>query len=175
MEWITHGERTLYSSAWVNLALADVEVPGITRFDHHVVRVPRPAVGVVVHDPDRGLLLLWRHRFITDTWGYEIPAGSVDVGEDLQAAAEREALEETGWAVSALRKTTRFHPTNGLSDQVFHVFEARKASYVGEPSDPSESVRVEWLPVERVRQLLVDNQVTDGMSLTALCHWLLTR
>jgi 8-oxo-dGTP pyrophosphatase MutT (NUDIX family) len=119
-------------------------------------------------------LLLWRHRFITDTWGYEIPAGSVDDGENLQVAAEREVLEETGWAATALRPTTHFHPTNGLSDQIFHIFEAREASYVGDPSDPSESVRVEWVPRDRVRQLLVDNQVTDGMSLTALAHWFLT-
>ena len=82
MRWIVHGERTLYSSAWVDLRLADVEIPGGDRFEHHVVRVPREAAGCVVHDPDQGVLLLWRHRFITDTWGWEIPAGAVDAGRE---------------------------------------------------------------------------------------------
>jgi 8-oxo-dGTP pyrophosphatase MutT (NUDIX family) len=50
----------------------------------------RPAAGV--HDPDRGVLLLWRHRFITDSWGYEIPAGGVDEGETPAQAATRELL-----------------------------------------------------------------------------------
>ena len=76
MRWIVHGERALYSSPWVGLRMVDVEIPGGERFEHHVVRVPRQAAGCVVHDPDRGVLLLWRHRFITDTWGWEIPAGA---------------------------------------------------------------------------------------------------
>src|SRR5260370_6631070 len=80
MRWIVHGERTLYSSPWVGLRLADVEIPGGERFDHHVVRVPREAAGCVVHDPERGVLLLWRHRFITDTWGRALQAGATDVG-----------------------------------------------------------------------------------------------
>ncbi len=45
-----------------------------------MVLLPRPAAGTVVVDAERGVLLLWRHRFITGTWGWEIPAGGVDSG-----------------------------------------------------------------------------------------------
>ena len=89
MRWTVHGERSLYDSDWVGLALVDVEVPGGLRFDHHVVRLPREAVGTVVHDAERGVLLLWRHRSITDSWGWEVPAGGVEPGEPLPDAAAR--------------------------------------------------------------------------------------
>jgi hypothetical protein len=69
VRWQVHGERVLYDSAWVRLSLVDVEIPGGERFEHHVVRMPNKAAGAVVHDRDRGVLLLWRHRFITDAWG----------------------------------------------------------------------------------------------------------
>ena len=65
-----HGERVIYDSEWVRLALTDVELPSGKRFEHHVVRMPYLAAGTVVDDPDRGVLLLWRHRFTTDTWGW---------------------------------------------------------------------------------------------------------
>lgn len=172
MQWRVHGERTLYDSDWVGLALVDVEVPGGARFDHHVVRLPRQAVGTLVHDPARGVLLLWRHRFITDTWGWEIPAGGVEVGESLAQAAAREVLEETGWRPGPLTVQVRYHPSNGLSDQTFTTFLATSAQHVGDPSDPSESDRVEWVPVQRVRQLARGGQITDGLSLTALSLWL---
>lgn len=172
MRWTVHGERALYTSDWVGLALVDVEVPGGARFDHHVVRVPREAVGTVVFDPARGVLLLWRHRFITDTWGYEVPAGGVDDGEQLPVAAAREVLEETGWRPGPLTQLVRYHPSNGLSDQRFSTFAAAGATYVGEPSDPSESERVEWVPVPQLRELVRTGQVSDGMSLTALLFWL---
>ena len=172
MEWIEHGERAIYDSPWVSLHLVDVEIPGGARFEHHVVRRDLPAAGVVVHDPDRGVLLLWRHRFITRTWGWEIPAGRVEAGEELAAAAAREVLEETGWRSGPLTALFGYHPANGLSDQRFEVFAAEGAVHVGEPSDPSESERVEWVPVTEVRRLVREGGIGDGLSLTALLWWL---
>ena len=167
-----HGSRELYESPWVGLSLVDVEVPGGARFEHHVVRSPRPAVGSVVHDPARGVLLLWRHRFITGTWGWEIPAGGVDAGETLEQAAARECLEETGWRPGPLSRLHGYHPSNGLSDQRFELFAAAGATLVGDPTDPGESSRVEWVPAEDVRRLVSAGEVQDGLSLTALLWWL---
>jgi len=170
MRWTVHGEETIYASEWVELALTDVEIPGGERFLHHVVRVPQAACGVVVSDEARGVLLLWRHRFITETWGWEIPAGRVEPGETLETAAGREVLEETGWRPGPLRPLIRYQPTNGLSDQVFHLFVAAGAAYVGEPSDPGEAERVEWVAIDEVRRLTRNGDVVDGLSLTALLY-----
>jgi 8-oxo-dGTP pyrophosphatase MutT (NUDIX family) len=122
----------------------------------------------VVHDPDRGVLLLWRHRFITDTWGWEIPAGRIETGETPEQAAVRETLEETGWRPGPLTRVGSYAPSNGTSDQIFHVFTAAGATHVGEPTDIGESERVAWLPVGEVRRLVVDDEVTDGLTLTSL-------
>lgn len=164
-----HGERQIYDSDWVRLTLVDVEIPGGSRFEHHVVRAPRNAAGTVVQS-DRGVLLLWRHRFITDTWGWEIPAGAVDHGESIEAAAAREVLEETGWRPETLEPLVAYHPMNGSCDQQFHTFLARGAEHVGAPTDPAEADRVEWVPVDAVRRILLDGGVTDGLSLTALTY-----
>jgi len=163
-----HGERPIYDSEWMRLVLVDVEIPGVERFDHHVVRYPQAASGTVVHDPDHGVLLLWRHRFITDTWGWEIPAGRIETGETPEQAAVRETLEETGWRPGPLTRVGSYAPSNGTSDQIFHVFTAAGATHVGEPTDIGESERVAWLPVGEVRRLVVDDEVTDGLTLTSL-------
>lgn len=168
MKWTVHGERMIYESEWVNLALTDIEIPGGARFDHHVVRMPAEAAGTVIDDPARGVLLLWRHRFTTDTWGWEIPAGRVDAGETPIEAAAREALEETGWRPGPLRPIGRYFPHNGSSDAVFNLFVTDTAEYVGEPSDPSESERVEWVTWDRLRSEIAAGNVGDGLSLTAL-------
>jgi 8-oxo-dGTP pyrophosphatase MutT (NUDIX family) len=170
MRWTVHGERDIYRSEWVSLTLVDVEIPDERRFEHHVIRVPRPAAGTVVHDPGRGVLLLWRHRFITDTWGWEIPAGKVDDGEEPAEAAAREVLEETGWSPGPLEHLISYHPTNGMSDHLFHVYAASGATHVGEPSDPSEAERVEWVPVPRVRELLTGGLIGDGLSVCGLSY-----
>jgi 8-oxo-dGTP pyrophosphatase MutT (NUDIX family) len=170
MRWIVHGERSVYSSPWVALRLADVEIPGGRRFEHHVVRVPLEAAGCVVHDPRRGVLLLWRHRFITDTWGWEIPAGAVDDGESPADAAAREVREETGWLPGPLEHLVSYQPSNGLSDQRFHVFLAHGAEHEGDPVDAGESERIAWRVPGEIRADIARNEVPDGLSLTALLY-----
>jgi len=170
VRWQVHGERVLYDSDWVRLSLVDVEIPGGERFEHHVVRMPNKAAGAVVHDRDRGVLLLWRHRFITDEWGWEIPSGGMNPGETPARAAARETLEETGWRAGPLRPLVHFSPTNGISDQTFHTFVADGATYIGEATDVGESERIEWVPVSEVRRILRDNEMLDGMSLTAVAY-----
>src|SRR5689334_577475 len=63
----------------------------------------RPIVGVgaVIIDPqyDRVLLARRAHEPLAGEWS--VPGGAVELGETLRAAAEREALEETGLIVRA--------------------------------------------------------------------------
>jgi 8-oxo-dGTP pyrophosphatase MutT (NUDIX family) len=172
MRWTVHGERAIYRSACVNLHLVDVEIPDGPRFEHHVVRMPFPAVGTVVHEPDRGVLLLYRHRFITDVWGWEIPAGRAEEGETLEEAAHRECLEETGWSAGPLEHLTTYQYAQGVSDGRFALFLARGALEIGEPTDPAEAERLDWVPVPELRRLVASGGVPDGLSLTALL-WVL--
>jgi 8-oxo-dGTP pyrophosphatase MutT (NUDIX family) len=170
MRWTVHGERSIYESDWIRLTLVDVEIPGQHRFEHHVVRMPHKAAGAVVHDPDRGLLLLWRHRFITDTWGWEIPAGGIEPGETPEEAATRETIEETGWAPGPLKHLVTYQPTNGLSDQRFHIYLAAGAQHVATPTDPGEAERIEWVPIADVRSTVEHGEMPDGLSLTAVLY-----
>jgi 8-oxo-dGTP pyrophosphatase MutT (NUDIX family) len=168
VRWTNHGERVVYESEWMRLALADIEIPGHRRFDHEVLRFPSDAAGAVIHDPARGILMLWRHRFPTDSWGYEIPAGRMDHGEDAIGCAAREAEEETGWRPGPLVHVVSYAPSTGISDQVFHVFAASKATHLGEPTDVTESERIEWVPVGELGALLRAGKIVDGMTVAGL-------
>lgn len=170
MRWTVHGERSLYDSEWMSLAMVDVELPSGARFEHHVLRMPAHAAGVVVDDPERGVLLLWRHRFITDTWGWEVPAGRVDEGETPIEAGRRETIEEAGWSPAPLTLLTTYHPHNGSSDATFHLFLATSATHVGPPTDTDEAERIAWLPWVQVREEVAAGRIGDGLSLTALLY-----
>ena len=167
--WLDRGDTVIYDSAWVRLVTTDVVMPDGTRIDHHVVRLPRPAAGtIIVHDGS--VLMLWRHRFITDTWGWEIPAGAIDPGETAEQAAIREAAEESGWRPRDVEPLCSFHPANGVLDQAFHIFVSHDAEHLGAPSDPNEAARIEWVPVARVRELLTGGEITDGLSFGAISY-----
>ncbi|MEE9414156.1 MAG: hypothetical protein V3V01_02655, partial [Acidimicrobiales bacterium] len=82
--------------------------------------------------------------------------------------AEREAIEESGWRPLGLNKMMSYYPSDGLSDQHFHLFRATGAEYLGPPTDISESERVEWHSPAQVKELLLDGQIKNGLSMTAL-------
>jgi 8-oxo-dGTP pyrophosphatase MutT (NUDIX family) len=130
--------------------------------------MPKPSATVVVVDGRQRVLLLWRHRFITDTWGWEVPAGWAEEGEDIAETARREVEEETGWRPGPLTALTSYFALPGISDQHFTVFRAAGATYLGKASDTSEAAHVKWVPMGEVAGLIAQGELTDGPSLTAL-------
>jgi 8-oxo-dGDP phosphatase len=164
-EWITHSTvRDVYSSWWMTLRIDDVEKPDGSHTDHEVVIGP-DAAGLVVLHPNRGVLMMWRHRFMPDTWGWEIPGGAMEPGEDPGATAARECLEETGWRpVGELRHLSTHHPSVGLVKQTFHVFMASDAVHEGDPSDRNEAAEVEWRTLEDVARDIRSGAISDAFS-----------
>ncbi|MFA1550182.1 NUDIX hydrolase [Actinomadura chokoriensis] len=170
MRWTVHGERSVYDSPWMDVRLADVELPDGRRFDHHLLRL-RPAAGVAAVDGDRRVLLIWRHRFIVDRWGWEIPGGRVEPGEDPGEAAARELVEETGYRAGPLRHLLDVRPSPGVHDGVHHIYRAGGAERIGEPTDV-EAERIEWVPLASVPALAARGEIGSASSLSGLLYLL---
>jgi 8-oxo-dGTP pyrophosphatase MutT (NUDIX family) len=167
-----HGTRRMYDSEWMSVDLDDVEIPDGERFEHHVVRLPYPSTAVVVVEDD-AVLMMWRHRFTTDRWGWEIPAGRCEEGETAEISAIRETEEETGYKVSVEPLVT-INPMNGISSHETHIFVGSGPVRTGEP-DPAEAAKVEWLPLNEIPALIRKGLVPCGITLAALTTYLTLR
>jgi len=167
--WEVLGRRPIYTSKWISLALVRVEPPGREPYEHHVAEIA-DAVGVVLCHPHKGVLLLHRHRFITDTVGYEIPAGGVDDGETVDEAAAREVLEETGWAVGEMKPLLSCNASDGVSTQRFHFMLAQVDRFLGEPSDDYEATSRIWVDRSRIGRLVSDGSIPGALSTVPLLY-----
>ncbi|MGB2928428.1 MAG: NUDIX hydrolase [Desulfobacterales bacterium] len=118
---------------------------------------PLVAVGAVVFKEDKVLLVLRAKPPAENHW--TIPGGSVELGETLQEAAEREIWEETGLTIQAVKPVYTFdvieRDSNGAI--LFHyVIVDLAADYVsGELRPGDDAIDVCWASFRDVKSLKV--------------------
>jgi 8-oxo-dGTP pyrophosphatase MutT (NUDIX family) len=163
-------ERTIYDNEWVRLVQLKIEPPDGRQFWHHVVRLQTVALALVTDEHDR-VLMVWRHRFVPDAFGWELPGGIVGADEDPEATAARETEEETGWRPARpMRRQHTFQPMPGMVDTPHVIYAAAGAEHVGEPSDLEEAGVVRWIPLRDIPELVQAGKIAGSGSLVGLLH-----
>lgn len=171
MQWRVLSDHSLYADRWLDLRLADVELPDGRHLDHRLLRMSASA-GAVVLNAERHALLIWRHRFITDQWGWEMPMGMISAGETPGETAAREVEEETGWRPSRLYPLADVQPSAGIMDAAHHLFAGDGATKIGPPADAFESTRIGWLPLSDVPTLIAKREIVSSSTMAALLYLL---
>ncbi|WP_424184937.1 NUDIX domain-containing protein [Actinokineospora sp. G85] len=173
--WTVFGQRPAYENRWVNVDLVDVRAPNGQRWEYHIVRLSRISIALIVNDDDAALML-WRYRFATDQWGYELLGGMVDDGEEAAETAAREAAEESGWRpVGEPEHLVSFEPLPGQVTASIDVYLWREAKHIGDPTDTEEVGRVEWIPLSRVNELAKRQELLGSGTLVSLLYYLNSR
>jgi ADP-ribose pyrophosphatase len=118
---------------------------------------PRVAAGAVVINRDKVLLVLRNKAPAKDMWA--IPGGSVNLGESLQTAVEREVMEETGLRIKAGEIIYAFekieHDQAGRVRFHYVILDlAAKALDPSQPLIPADDVRAAgWFSLADLDQL----------------------
>jgi ADP-ribose pyrophosphatase len=118
---------------------------------------PRVAVGAVVFNNNRVLLVRRGQPPSEGLWA--IPGGSVEIGETLQEAAEREILEETGITIRAGQPVYTFDAIerDGTGKIRFHyVIIDLGADYIsGNPIAGDDALEARWVTAQEIVELQV--------------------
>ena len=130
---------------------------------------PQEAVAVVIFNEKNDILFIHNRRYTVGHLEWEIPAGKIEAGETIEAAAEREAKEETGCELKNLKYLCSQNPSNGMSDAVVHVFAAR-VSAESKIQDTDEVSSKRWFTEEEYLELLRINGTKDGVSILAVLY-----
>lgn len=158
----------IYQSKWVNLYVDQVQFPnGQIIEQHHLLDFERPAVIIVVEDEDERILMVRVCRYTTGNTAWELPAGGVEDGETPIEAAQREAMEETGYVCEDYAQLYTYYPMNGIANKQFHIFRCRAVRQAGE-FDPDEISEIRWYSKGEIHQMIREQKIEDGPTLTAI-------
>ena len=127
-----------------------------------------PCVVMLVHDCAQDLYLVEReYRVGCDAFAYGLPAGLIDDGEDVDAAALRELREETGAVAGELIPLGRFYPTCAYSTEVIHMYLARQLTFGERELDEDEFLNVFRLPLRELVDRILRGEIPDAKTQAA--------
>lgn len=98
----------------------------------------------------------------------EIPAGKVEPGEDLLGTAQRELLEETGYAAAEWQRLATIHNAISYSDEAIELYLARGLEKRAQRLDEGEFLEVLVMPFAEAMAMLQEGQITDVKTMIAL-------
>ena len=130
-----------------SVAVDRVRLPNGVERDLDVVRHP-PSV-VLVPMPDESSVVLvrqYRHPVAQSLW--ELPAGTLEPGEDPETAARRECEEETGHAPAHLERLGSFYPVPGYGDEEMIFYKLTGLSRPERPASPDDDEFLEARSVQ---------------------------
>jgi ADP-ribose pyrophosphatase len=129
------------------------------------------AVVVLALDDDGRVVLIRNTRHALGATLWELPAGTLEAGEDPLAAAARELTEETGYEAASLRPLLGFYSCPGVTTEWMHVFVATRLRHVGQRLEPTEDIRVEPTALDDVLAMIRDLRIEDGKTIAAVLYY----
>ncbi len=164
--------RRVYDGRLVCLDVDTVRQPDGRSHELEIVRHPGAAAVVpLLSDAtadDPSVLLIRQYRYAVGSTIWEIPAGTLEPGEEPAACAERELWEETGARAERIEHLTTIWTTPGFTDERIHLFLA-SGLRAGEPKrQGDELIKVESRPISNVLEMIRDGAIADAKSIAAL-------
>ncbi len=130
----------------------------------------RDWVNIVPVTPNRELVMVKQYRFGIERVTLEIPGGLSDPNDaSMLDAARRELLEETGYDSHNIQPLGICHPNPAILNNTCHLFLARDVVLKREQNlDVGEDIEVERIPLNQVRERILDGTITHSLVLNAL-------
>lgn len=159
--------RTIYDGKLVHLRVDTVQLPNGVESQREIV-THRGAVCIVALVTEDTVLMVRQFRLAAGRVLLEIPAGTMEAGENPDACAARELEEETGFKPGALRELFRAFLSPGYSTERIHAYLATGLTDGTVHLDAGENVRVVKVPIADIDRMISAGEIEDAKSVAAL-------
>lgn len=163
--------QTIYRGRIITVTLDRVTLPNGHTADMEVVRHPGSVVMLPIPEDGR-IILVRQYRYAIDRWIWELPAGSLEPGEDPALAAVRECEEEIGLVPARVTRLRAFYPTPGFCDEQMIFFRCEDLR----PPDPDstahqdsdEDLEPRTFTLDEVREMIRSGDIVDMKTVVGL-------
>ncbi len=166
-------KKTVFRGRVFSVASERVREPGGIVVRRDIVRHGPSVVILAVDDsgPEPRVLLERQYRHAADDFLWELPAGSVDPGESMLAAARRELVEETGYRARQWSRALHFYPSPGFLDETMTIFLAHGLTSGTAHPEADELIACHLMPPSEAVKMVMSGKIRDAKTIVGVL-WL---
>ena len=162
--------QVLYTGKKLRLELHHLESDVEDEHERYVreVIVHNGAVTVIGFLPDDQILLIRNYRYAIGQILLELPAGTLEKGEDPMNCAGRELLEETGYLAGRMKPLGNFFTSPGILSEKMYAYAAYDLEQQVQALEQGEEITVDPTPYDEAIRMIDRGEIHDGKTIAAL-------
>lgn len=161
--------RVLFKGAKFDFVEVSIPTANGTALKRQFVRHPGAVIILpILGGPGASVVLIRNRRHAISRDLYELPAGTLEAGEEPLACAARELREETGYLAATIAPLGWFYTSPGLSDERMWAFVASGLTPVGQALEADEHLTVHPMPASRALDMIRTGELVDAKSMLTL-------
>ena len=159
-------KKTVYEGKILGLTVYDITIRG--RKARREIIEHRGAAAMLAIDKDNKVILVKQHRYPHGNV-LEIPAGTLEKGENVKKCAFRELQEETGYKAKTMTSLITYYPSVGYNTEKIHCFVASGLSKPGNLHlDEDEIISVVKVPLKKLIKMILSGKIIDSKTICAV-------
>jgi ADP-ribose pyrophosphatase len=163
--------ETVYRGHLFDVELDRLQMDGGVVARREILRHPGAVCMIPVTD-EGDLLLVTQYRHAAGRRLLELPAGTLEVGEDPREAALRELQEEVGRLASRIEPIGGFFVAPGYTTEYIHLFVCSELADSKLDGDEDEDIEVEARTPAAALAAIDRGEICDAKSVIGILRWL---
>ncbi|MEM2856635.1 MAG: NUDIX hydrolase [Candidatus Nitrosocaldaceae archaeon] len=161
-------KKRVYEGKILNLRVDNVEINGRESIREVVEHNGSVAILPIIDD---SFLMERQYRYAIDKTLLEIPAGTLEEGEEPYDCAKRELREETGYVADTLIYLGSMYLTPGYCTELMHFFIAKDLRFESEKLDFDEVISVECIKIDNAIDMAMKGEINDLKTVYAILRY----
>jgi ADP-ribose pyrophosphatase len=129
------------------------------------------AVAILPLLEDDRVCLIRNYRVAVSKRLVELPAGTLEAGEDPAVTAGRELIEETGYRAATIEKLREFTMSPGILNERMHLYLARGLQLGERALEPGEEIETLVVAWSDAMRMVFNGTIEDAKTLVGLMYY----